>query len=287
MTALFLGVDGGGTGCRARLEDAQGAVLGVGIAGPAATRFGLEASWKSIDTAIRSAIQEANLDPTQIASIRVGVGVAGLGRKGARAAFEAIQHPFAAITFATDAMIACLGAHGGEDGAIVIIGTGSCGIARVGAEEFKLGGYGFPISDEGSGADLGLRAVQMSLRAHDGRRAASPLTREIMARFNQDPTEAVTWMDRATATDYATFAPTVLRQADLGDVVGRQIVQAAAEHINDLVRELFALGAPRLTLIGGLATPMEAWLAPDVRRRLSPPLGDAISGAMALAGRRL
>jgi glucosamine kinase len=64
-------------------------------------------------------------------------------------------------------------------------------------------------------------------------------------------------------------------------------VQAAAEHIDDLVRELFALGAPRLTLIGGLATPMEAWLAPDVRRRLSPPLGDAIAGAMALAGRRL
>lgn len=287
MTALFLGVDGGGTGCRARLEDAQGAILGVGIAGPAATRFGLDASWKSIDSACRSAIQEANLEPTQIASIRVGVGVAGLGRKGAQAAFEALRHPYAAITFATDAMIACLGAHAGKDGAIVIIGTGSCGIARVGAEEFKLGGYGFPISDEGSGADLGLRAVQMSLRAHDGRRAASPLTREIMARFNQDPTEAVTWMDRATATDYATFAPTVLRQADLGDVVGRQIVQAAAEHINDLVRELFALGAPRLTLIGGLATPMEAWLAPDVRRRLSPPLGDAISGAMALAGRRL
>jgi len=287
MTALFLGVDGGGTGCRARLEDAKGVVLGVGIAGPASTRFGLDACWASIESACRSAIEEANLDATQIASVRVGVGVAGLGRKGAREALEAIPHPFAAIAFATDATIACLGAHGGEDGAIVIVGTGSCGIARVGAQAFKLGGYGFPISDEGSGADLGLRAIQMSLRAHDGRRAASPLTREIMARFNQDPAEAVTWMDRATATDYATFAPTVLRQADLGDGVGRQIVQAAAEHIDDLVRELFALGAPRLTLIGGLATPMEAWLAPDVRRRLSPPLGDAIAGAMALAGRRL
>jgi len=285
VTALFLGVDGGGTGCRARLEDAQGVVLGVGLAGPASTRFGIDASWKSIESACAGAIEEANLETAQIASIRVGVGVAGLGRKGAKAALEAFQHPFAAMTFATDAMTACLGAHGGEDGAIVIIGTGSCGVAHVGAREFKLGGYGFPISDEGSGADLGLRAIQMSLRAHDGRRAASALTRDIMARFHDDPTEAVTWMDRATATDYATFAPTVLRQADLGDVVGRQIVQAAAEHINDLVRELFALGAPRLSLIGGLATPMEAWLAPDVRRRLSPPLGDAISGAIALAGR--
>jgi glucosamine kinase len=34
--ALFAGVDGGGTGCRARVEDAAGRVLGIGIAGAAA-----------------------------------------------------------------------------------------------------------------------------------------------------------------------------------------------------------------------------------------------------------
>ena len=107
-----------------------------------------------------------------------------------------------------------------------------------------------------------------------------------MARFDNDPVEAVTWMDRATATEYATFAPLVLRHADQGDAIGRHVVQVAAEHINGLVRALFECGAPRLTLIGGLASAMEAWLAPDVRRRLAPPLGDAVSGALALAGRR-
>jgi len=35
---LFVGVDGGGTGCRARIEDAKGCLLGTGIAGPAALR---------------------------------------------------------------------------------------------------------------------------------------------------------------------------------------------------------------------------------------------------------
>ena len=37
--ALFAGVDGGGTGCRARIEDAEGRVLGTGIAGPATLRL--------------------------------------------------------------------------------------------------------------------------------------------------------------------------------------------------------------------------------------------------------
>ena len=70
-------------------------------------------------------------------------------------------------------MIACLGAHGGRDGGIVIAGTGSVGLAMVNGREFRIGGYGFPISDEGSGAEIGLHAIRLALRAHDKRITAS------------------------------------------------------------------------------------------------------------------
>jgi glucosamine kinase len=283
---LFLGIDGGGTGCRARIETADGMVLGQGLAGPATTRFGIDASWTAMFTAAQGAIAEAGLAAGEISRVAAAAGVAGLGRKGARAELEARPHPFASIAFATDGLIACLGAHGGKDGGIVICGTGSCGLARVEGRDLRVGGYGFPISDEGSGADLGLRALQLALRAHDGRHEASALTRAVMARFAGDPAEAVAFMDKATATDYATLAPLVLRHADQGDPVGRRIVQAAAEHIDGLVRALVERGAPRLSLVGGLSSAIEAWLAPDVRRRLSLALGDPISGAIFLAGRR-
>jgi glucosamine kinase len=283
---LFLGVDGGGTGCRARVETAGGVVLGQGLAGPAATRFGVEASWAAILAAARAAIAEAGLTPDQVGRMAAAVGVAGLGRKGALGRFEAMAHPFASIAFATDGLIACLGAHGGKDGAIVICGTGSCGLGLVEGRDLRVGGYGFPISDEGSGADLGLHAVRLALRAFDGRQETSALMRAVMTRFQDDPMEAVAWMDAATATDYATFAPLVLRHADQGDPVGRRIVQTAALHVDGLVRALVERGAPRVTLIGGLSSAMEAWLAPDVRRRLSLAVGDAVSGALFLAGRR-
>jgi glucosamine kinase len=104
-----------------------------------------------------------------------------------------------------------------------------------------------------------------------------------MHRFHNDPFEAVAWMDRATATDCAALAPMVMRHADQGDAVGRRIVQDAAEQIDTLVRTLFDKGAPRVTLLGGLASPLEPWLAPDVRRRLKPADGDAVSGAIILA----
>ncbi|MFT8229552.1 ATPase, partial [Salmonella enterica subsp. enterica serovar Enteritidis] len=65
---------------------------------------------------------------------------------------QALAFPFANIQFTSDAMIANLGAHMGGDGAILILGTGSVGLVKRGEDSFSIGGYGFPISDEGSGA---------------------------------------------------------------------------------------------------------------------------------------
>ncbi|UWU25197.1 N-acetylglucosamine kinase (plasmid) [Rhizobium sp. CB3060] len=279
----FLGIDGGGTGCRARIEDAAGAVLGQGLSGPATTRLGIDEAWASIARAFGAAIEEAGLSPSDIVHIHAGFGLAGIGRKGALEALRAIKHPFASIDFVSDGEGACLGAHSGRDGAIVIAGTGSIGLGFVEGRHLRVGGYGFPISDEGSGADLGLKAVQLALRANDGRHEKTALLAEIMQRFQNDPMEAVAWMDRASATDYAALAPMVMRHADQGDAAGRRIVQNAAEHIDTLIRTLFDKGAPRVSLLGGLSSPLEPWLAPDVRRRLKPIDGDAVSGAIILA----
>ncbi|MDX8434567.1 N-acetylglucosamine kinase [Mesorhizobium abyssinicae] len=284
---FFLGVDGGGTGCRARIEDEAGTVVGQGLSGPATTRLGIEPAWASVSRAFGAAIDEAGFGPAEIARIRAGIGLAGIGRKGALEALKAIAHPFASIAFVSDGVGACLGAHSGQDGAIVIAGTGSIGLGFVDGRDLRVGGYGFPISDEGSGADLGLKAVRLALRAHDGRYERTALLAEVMQRFKDDPMEAVAWMDRASATDYAALAPMVIRHADQGDAAGRRIVQSAAEQVDTFVRVLFDKGAPRVTLLGGLSSPLEPWLAPDVRRRLKPADGDAVSGAIILAKRSL
>lgn len=280
---LFIGVDGGGTGCRARIEDADGRVLGTGIAGPAAVRLGIERSLAALETACRAAVADAGLPQESLAKTDAGVGLAGVGRKGSLESLLAYPHPFRSVVYVNDARIACIGAHGGRDGGIVIVGTGSVGFAVMNGEEVRVGGYGFPISDEGSGADLGLQAIRFALRASDGRAVPTSFTRDVMARFGGDPFEAVAWMDSASATDYATFAPLVMRHADNGDPAARRIVRNAAEHIDELVRRLVESGAPRIAVLGGLATPIEPWLAPDVQRRLVVSEGDAVAGALHLA----
>jgi len=282
---LFVGVDGGGTGCRARLEDAEGCLLGTGIAGPAALRIGVDNALAEVEKACRVALEEARLDATALSSVYAAVGLAGVGRKGALEQLVLRPHPFRSVVYAHDATIACIGAHGDRDGGIVIVGTGSVGFAIVGGREFRVGGYGFPISDEGSGADLGLHAIRLALRAYDERAVGTSLTHDVMMRFHNDPFEVVAWMDHATATDYATFAPLVMRHADAGDPVARRIVRDAAEQIDELVRRLSECGASRVALLGGLASSMQPWLAPDVQRRLVPVEGDAVDGALHLARR--
>jgi glucosamine kinase len=282
---LFAGVDGGGTGCRARIQDADGRLLGTGIAGPAALRVGIERALAEVIKACRAALDEAGLHSDALGSVHAVVGLAGVGRKGALEELMQRPHPFRSVAYVHDATIACIGAHGARDGGIVIVGTGSVGFAVVGGREVRVGGYGFPISDEGSGADAGLHAIRLALRAYDDRAVDSNLTRDVMTRFNNDPFEAVAWMDRATATDYATFAPLVLRHADAGDPVARRIVRDAAEQIDELVRRLAECGAARIALLGGLASSMQPWLAPDVQRRLVPVEGDAVDGALHLARR--
>lgn len=282
---LFIGVDGGGTGCRARIEDAEGCLLGTGIAGPAALRIGVDRALAEVEKACRVALEEAGLGSNALSSVHAAVGLAGVGRKGVLEQLVQRPHPFRSVVYVHDATIACIGAHGARDGGIVIVGTGSVGFAVVGGHEFRVGGYGFPISDEGSGADLGLHAIRMALRAYDKRAVDTRLTRDVMMRFHDDPFEAVAWMDHATATDYAIFAPLVMRHADAGDPVARRIVRDAAEQIDELVRRLFECSASRIALLGGLASSLQPWLAPDVQRRLVPVEGDAVDGALHLARR--
>jgi glucosamine kinase len=282
---LFIGIDGGGSGCRARIADADGCVLGAGHSAPAAVRLGLERALAAVLGAARAASVHAGLPADALARMHAVAGLAGIGRKSVLEQLKVRSHPFRALAFVNDATIACIGAHGGRDGGIVIVGTGSVALARKDGVEIRVGGFGFPVSDEGSGADLGLRAIRCSLRSADGRIAPTPLTRALMERFANDPFEIVAWADHATATDYAQFAPLVMDHAEEGDTVAREIVANAAREVDSLARRLAARGVARIALVGGVARRMEPWLAEDVRSTLVPAVGDALAGALLLARR--
>lgn len=280
----YLGIDAGGSNCRARLIDAQGRIIGHGKSGTANARIGLDALYETLKDTADQAIADAGLTASQRAEIHAGMGIAGITRPGVRDALAAFDFGTASVTYATDAQIANLGAHAGNDGAILIIGTGSIAQVRAAGDNFTIGGYGFPISDEGSGAALGLSAMRHALRALDGRSRQTELSAAVTERFGHDTARAIAWMDQATPRDYGAFAPLVMDYAEADDAIARSIVEDAAAHIERFIETIFERGAVRCALVGGLSHRMKPWLRARTVERLSDPLGDALDGALRLAG---
>ncbi len=281
-TALLLGVDGGGTGCRARLTDLDGQVLGEGTAGPANIRFGLKESFDAVVRATEDCLEEAGLSADEV-DIVACLALAGASEPTHLAAARTYNLPFMQTILTTDAHAACIGAHGGQNGGIIIIGTGSVGWGLVGGREYRVGGWGFPVSDEGSGAWLGCEVARRVLWAYDGRAPWTDMLKRVLERFDGDPHAIVRWMGQARPRDFAVLAPLVLEYAARNDPASRELLTAAGQHIDAIARRLATLGVPRLALSGGLAASIEPWLAPDTRQLLVTPKGDALSGALQLA----
>jgi glucosamine kinase len=76
-----------------------------------------------------------------------------------------------------------------------------------------------------------------------------------------------------------------LSHAEAGDPFAKEIVAEGARQVDVLIRSLVEFGAPRISLLGGLASRLVKWLSPDVLPFLSPPEADAVAGALLLARR--
>ncbi len=279
----LLGIDAGGTHSRARLTDFEGAVLGEARAGPANARIGLESLHAVLTSVSGSAVAAAGLGGSDLPLIRAGMGIAGVSRPGMLRAASQLAFPFGAVHLESDAAIANLGAHLGEDGATLVLGTGSVAYIKLGDTSITIGGYGFPISDEGSGAALGLSAMRHALRALDGRTKPTPLSAAVTARFDHDTGRAIEWMDQATPRDYAEFAPMIMDYAEKNDEIARSIVEDAVRHVERFIETIFEQGAPRCALAGGLSRRLRPWLRERTAARLSEAKGDALDGALILA----
>jgi glucosamine kinase len=279
----LLGVDGGGTQCRARLTAFSGATLGEGLSGPANIRLGLDESFASVLDAAAQCLGEAGLARTDLSSVIACLALAGASEPMDLAAARAFPHPFRRALFTTDAHAACVGAHQGADGGVIVVGTGTVGWAIIGGKHHRVGGWGFPVSDEGSGAWLGLETLRRALWAHDGRIGWTGLLTTVFEQFQSDPHAIVRWMSKALPRDFGRFAPLVIEHAWQSDPVAAELARLAASHIDALAARLVAFGAARIALTGGLATHIEPFLARETRRHLVRPAGDALAGALQLA----
>ena len=288
---IFIGIDGGATKTIARVEDAHGEFLGQGQGGPANIRLSVEGSWQSIHDALREALVKPGLRLDDGRHrFYCGAGLAGTEVPSACDQFVNTPHPFARLILKSDGYTSCLGAHGGGDGATIAIGTGTVGYQIEADKEYKVGGWGFPHGDEGSGACLGLEAVRLTLHWLDGRGEPSPLLEAVYAHFDRDLIRLVVWANQANATQFAQIAPIVIEQVKRQTPLAETLIKQAAGEIDRLAAALAAQSIDKTSpcsLLGGLAQFIEPWLGESLQARLVPCKLDAVHGAVLMIRKAL
>lgn len=285
---LFLGIDGGGTKCKAIVMSSNNIILGTGVSGPGNPLNGFEQATSSITDSATLALKDAELSNVKLSDLIAGAGLAGVNLPTLFNQMSRWQHPFKKMFLTTDLLIACLGAHQGKNGAVIITGTGSCGFSHVEEQQLIVGAHGFPQGDKGSGAWFGLQAVKQVLLSLDGIIASSSMNFELLKQLKvSDAIGLVEITSAKPAAFYAQLARIVFAAAKNGDDIAIKLVKEGAKYISDVARRLWQENPPRMSLIGGLTPLLYPWLDQDIQDKLSKPLGPPEVGAVFFAKQQL
>jgi N-acetylglucosamine kinase-like BadF-type ATPase len=256
--AIFVGIDGGATKTACVVGD-ESRVLGTSLSGGSSiVRSGRVRTRASLQTAIREACASAKVNAARVE--RTCIGVAGTSVPGVK---NAIVHSLAEvlggeIVVVGDNEIAFEAAHDGASGVIVASGTGSIAYGRnARGETARAGGYGFAISDEGSGYWIGRAAVSAALRAFDTGVESVLMSRFIAALKVESRQGVIKIANGVPACDFAGLFPVVAQAAKSGDAVAVDVLRRAAAELAELgaiiVRKLWPSGdGAQVRIVGGV-----------------------------------
>jgi N-acetylglucosamine kinase-like BadF-type ATPase len=257
-TRHYLGFDGGGTKTECVLAGADGRVLARATAGPSnPVRAGYARAWFSLNDAADILLARQKITSNDIHGICAGIGGAGrLSTVRRMAQFFERSFPNAEVEVTTDLEIALEAAFGSGEGIILIAGTGSSVVGRDSAgRRAHAGGKGPWFSDEGSGYDIGRRAVAAALLAEEDRGPATLLSQRLFPYLQARDWSSV--LDQVSKSPDAVFPqvfPLVAELAESNDAVSREILSDAAKSLAALVASV----AKKLGWAGVASSPVTA-----------------------------
>jgi N-acetylglucosamine kinase-like BadF-type ATPase len=258
--AYYLGIDGGGTKTRCVLGGENSVLARAVCGGSNVVRVGEARAREALHASIRQVCAAAKIAPHEICA--VCIGASGAGRREIADKLRAIvaeldpELPPVRIQVVGDTLIALEAAFGSGPGVITIAGTGSIALGRdAEGHAARAGGWGFAVSDEGSGQWIGRQAVSAVLRARDQQSETAPATdvvagRTLAARILEtwrlaDFEALVLYANSTPPPEFPRLFPVVLRAAEEGDLLARELLTRAGTELAALVAMVLTRIAPR------------------------------------------
>jgi glucosamine kinase len=230
--AFYLGIDGGGTKTKFLLGDEHQLLAEATAAGSNILRSGEEAVRAALHAGVEEVRTNAGIAAAEIR--RAVAGIAGSSNDAVRASLEGVlrEKISGEIVIVGDMVIAHHAALDGAPGVLVNAGTGSIAYGRNAKNETaRAGGWGFAISDEGSGHWIGRVAAAAAMRSFDAGVNEAFLHRLTAAVGAERPEELAQFANSTANPDFAKVFPAVVSLADLGDQNAQEILKHAGEEL--------------------------------------------------------
>jgi N-acetylglucosamine kinase-like BadF-type ATPase len=189
-------------------------------------------------------------------------GIAGAGTEPTRSVVEVAlrEAGLSSLTaVGADAEAAFHDAFPSGPGILLISGTGSIALARgANGSRVRVGGWGVPLGDEGSGYGIGVSALRALARAEDGRSVSTSLRDSLLQAIGlAGPADLIKWVASARKADVASLVPLVCEAAEAGDEAATVVIEEAVTelvgHVEAIIERLEPWsGTPEVALAGGL-----------------------------------
>ncbi len=276
----FLAIDAGGTKTRCALGDDRRTLAEAQCGSVKLMRVGeMEATTRLLgvmaEVSARAGVSLQSVGGTC-------VGLAGVSIAAVRSWAQRTIAPLVGgeVMLCGDEEIALDAAFRGGPGVLVVAGTGSNVVGRSAAGEiFRAGGWGPAVGDEGSGHWIGVEAIRRGLWARD-RGVACELI-EAVQRCWRLPSlaELVEHVNLRPGPQFSELVPVVVRAADGGDPVARDLLEDAGR---ELARQVLVAarksGTERVACAGSVLE-----YVPAVRRAMVEALRESSPGIEVLA----
>ncbi|MGN7455396.1 N-acetylglucosamine kinase [Paenibacillus pasadenensis] len=232
--SFYLGVDAGGTKTHALVSDADGRILGKGMAAGGNHQNGRDSARRNLDAAVSEALRQAGVERSALA--HAYFGLAGADRQ----ADLDILHPLlGSIGFAERYTVVCdtiIGLRAGTArpyGVSVICGTGvNCAGVSPSGDMYQCGGFSYMYGDFGGGGGLNVEVFRTVIRSWDGREGPTKLTPMLLEMLGYPTVEAMfhDYLDRSLGvpTDVVRL---LFRAASEGDEAALRILTHQGEEL--------------------------------------------------------
>jgi N-acetylglucosamine kinase-like BadF-type ATPase len=235
----FIGINGGGTKTSYIVTDSGlNTIFSSSTSACNLKKTGIDAALKILEEIINDILLNAKIKIKDISGI--GAGFAGAGRsndaEGLRLKFneliESKYHLNIPVVITTDIMITLEGAFNGDEGAVLISGTGSIIYAKDKRNiYYRAGGFGRIIGDEGSGYTIGKKGLAAAAKYFDSRGKENKPVKYLKENFNVCSSEELIIKVYEENFEPSEFAPFVIMGAEENDETCKKIIDEEAEEL--------------------------------------------------------